>query len=418
MTSEKASNPFKPGNGHMPPHLAGRTVERAEFQRLLAQDVILQNLIITGLRGIGKTVLLESFKPLAQAKKWLWAGTDCSESVSVSEDAIALRILTDVALLTSNIKIGENIQLSIGFRLQTETADIYLNFEFLTEFYRNCPGFVADKLKATLLLVWQCLQGMDIKGVVFAYDEAQTLSDHAEDKQYPLSLLLDVFSYLQKNGVPFMLVLTGLPTLITLLVNTRTYTERLFRVLILDKLTEEESRDAITVPISNMEHPLRFNQGSIDLITKESGGYPYFIQFICREVFDIFEQQVSNNEAPSVPVDAIIQKLDNDFFAGRWAKATDREKELLTLAAQHCGEEFSVRELVTLAQEAEIKPFSGSQISQMLNRLIDAGLIYRNRRASYSFAVPLLERYITRTMQHIDKREPSDGKGGAQDEKV
>jgi hypothetical protein len=61
-------NPFRPGNGHMPPYLAGRNVERQEFERLLDQDIILQNLVITGLRGIGKTVLLESFKPIAQSK--------------------------------------------------------------------------------------------------------------------------------------------------------------------------------------------------------------------------------------------------------------------------------------------------------------------------------------------------------------
>ncbi len=319
--------------------------------------------------------------------------------MSVSEQAIALRILTDLALLTSNIKVGTSIKQYAGFLPQTDTKDVYLNFEFLTGYYDSVPGFVGDKLKATLLMVWQCLQNRGARGVIFAYDEAQTLSDHADEKQYPLTLLLDVFSYLQKNNVPFMLILTGLPTLMTLLVNTRTYSERLFRVLVLDKLTDEESRDAITIPIKRSAHPLEFSEESIELIVKHSGGYPYFIQFICREVFDVFEQQISNNEKPSIPIDAIIQKLDNDFFAGRWAKATDRERELMTLAAQHGNDEFSVQQLVELSQKADIKPFSGSQINQMLNRLIEAGLIYRDRRGSYSFAVPLLERYITRTVR-------------------
>ena len=66
--------------------------------------------------------------------------------------------------------------------------------------------------------------------MVFAYDEAQSLSDHPDDKQYPLGMLLDVFQYLQRNGVPFMLVLTGLPTLQAKLVETKTYTERMFTV--------------------------------------------------------------------------------------------------------------------------------------------------------------------------------------------
>ena len=390
-------NPFKPGNGHMPPYLAGRSSERAEFEKLLDQDIILSNLVITGLRGIGKTVLLESFKPIAQDKKWLWAGTDCSESVSVDENSIALRILTDVALLTSNIKIAEESRAELGFATSSAKTDIYLNFELITSIYRNAPGFAADKLKFTLVTVWRYLKEQDIKGVVFAYDEAQTLSDHAGEKQYPLSMLLDVFSYLQKNAIPFMLVLTGLPTLLSLLVNTRTYSERLFHVLILDKLTPAESRDAILIPIQKTKHPLKFNERSIDLIINQAGGYPYFIQFICREVYDIFEQQLLNNVTPSVPIDAIIQKLDNDFFAGRWARATEREKDLMTFAASMGTPEFSSMQIAEKSTASkDVRRFSSSQVTQMLNRLIEAGLIYKNRRGVYSFAVPLLERYILR----------------------
>src|SRR5579864_7726861 len=87
----KIENPFKPGAGHMPPYLAGREHETGEFRKLLQQDVILNNLVLTGLRGIGKTVLLEIFKPIAIQEGWLWAGTDLSESTSVSEENLALR---------------------------------------------------------------------------------------------------------------------------------------------------------------------------------------------------------------------------------------------------------------------------------------------------------------------------------------
>ncbi|OGC51717.1 hypothetical protein A2982_03540 [candidate division WWE3 bacterium RIFCSPLOWO2_01_FULL_39_13] len=104
--NETLENPFRPGAGHTPPYLAGRNLEIQEFDRLLKQNTILKNLIISGLRGIGKTVLLESLKSVARKRNWLWAGTDCAESVSVSEETMAMRILTDIALITSNIKIG------------------------------------------------------------------------------------------------------------------------------------------------------------------------------------------------------------------------------------------------------------------------------------------------------------------------
>src|SRR5437660_1558019 len=91
-------NPFRPGAGHMPPYLAGRQAEEMEFKRLLQQDPILKNVILTGLRGVGKTVLLETFRPIAIQEKWGWVGTDLSESASITEERIATRILTDLAV--------------------------------------------------------------------------------------------------------------------------------------------------------------------------------------------------------------------------------------------------------------------------------------------------------------------------------
>ena len=74
------SNPFRPGAGHTPPYLAGRQTEREEFLRLLDQSTVLENMVLTGLRGVGKTVLLDSLKPLATSRGWIWVGADLSES--------------------------------------------------------------------------------------------------------------------------------------------------------------------------------------------------------------------------------------------------------------------------------------------------------------------------------------------------
>lgn len=75
-------NPFRPGAGQMPPHLAGRNTERNEFEKLLDQRPNFQNLIITGLKGVGKTVFLGSLKPLAAEKNWLWCYCELNEAVS------------------------------------------------------------------------------------------------------------------------------------------------------------------------------------------------------------------------------------------------------------------------------------------------------------------------------------------------
>lgn len=119
---------------------------------------------------------------------------------------------------------------------------------------------ISDKLKAILEFVWSVLPQTAISGVVFAYDEAQNLSDHAERNEYPLSLLLEVFQSIQRKNIPFLLILTGLPTPRTKLVGARTYSERMFNVVFLKQLDEPASRDAIVTPTSSDDCPLKFSE--------------------------------------------------------------------------------------------------------------------------------------------------------------
>lgn len=258
-------------------YLAGREHEKKEFTKLLSQDVILKNLVLTGLRGLGKTVLLEQFKPMAIQAGWLWAGTDLSESTSISEENLA----------------------------------------------------------------------------------------------------------------------------IPKLVEARTFSERMFHVVFLNPLSEEETVKAIQEPVKKVGCPIHFAPESCKTVWNETRGYPYFIQYVCREVFDIWVQaKNTGKDLPTIPVADITRKLDTDFFAGRWAKATDRQRELLWVAATlpNCDSEFTVQELVEneANKKGLAKSFSGSHANQMLVSLCEAGLVYKNRHGKYSFAVPLLSEFIKR----------------------
>jgi len=198
MTKSTFANPFRPGAGHMPPYLAGRQQEKDEFLRLLSQQTVLENFVLTGLRGVGKTVLLDTFKPLAIEQGWLWVGTDLSESTSIDESRIAVRLMTDLAPLTSSVILTHDLP-AIGFGRTAKRVRRRLDFNTMSEFYNATPGLASDKLKAVLEMVWSCLRQQKVKGVLFAYDEAQNLADHATTNEYPLSLMLDVFQSLQKN---------------------------------------------------------------------------------------------------------------------------------------------------------------------------------------------------------------------------
>ena len=393
------SNPFRPGAGHAPPYLAGRHVEREKFLRLLEQTTILDNLVLTGLRGVGKTVLLDSFKPLAMSRGWLWAGNDLSESTSVSEENMATRLCTDLAPITSSVILATDERRPAGFGAETDTIRRTLGYQTLIDRYNHTPGLALDKLKAVLVYAWNALsQTQPVRGIIFTYDEAQNLADQRAREQYPLSLLLDAFQSLQKAGIPLMLVLTGLPTLFPRLVEARTFSERMFRVVFLQSLNERESEDAIRKPVENAACPVHLSGDSVRTIIETSGGYPYFLQFICREVYDAFIQRIDKGDRASVPVAEIERKLDTDFFSGRWARATDRQRDLLSVISrlESCDDEFTVQGVVEESRRSLDKPFSSSHVNQMLVTLSAQGLVYKNRHGKYSFAVPLLGRFIVR----------------------
>jgi hypothetical protein len=390
-------NPYKPGAGHSPPHLAGRTSEIEEFQHHLGQTEITKNVILTGLRGVGKTVLMDDrYRPEAIKAGWAWVGSDFSESAFLSETNLSIRLLTDLAVFSASLNLATMTE-GFGFA-QPQQETLTVDFDFLTKTFSATPGLTSDKLKAVLELVWHAASSRGTKGIVFAYDEAQVVSDRPEKDQYPLAVLLETFQSLQRKGARYLLLLTGLPTLFPRLVEARTYAERMFTVQEIGRLSRSASKDAIEIPLSG--HTWKFTPEAVEKIIETADGYPYFIQFICRQSFDYME---SNRGARSIPIEPIVQQLDTNFFAGRWETLTDRQRDLLYCIAQcpHADEEFTIAEIVEACKGKacqKIKRFSSNDVSQVLPRLIEKGLVYKNRYGKYSFAVPLFSRFINRTV--------------------
>ena len=376
---------------------------------MLEQRPVSQNLVLTGLRGVGKTVLLNELKPIAQRSNWLWAGNDLSEAASLTGERIAKRIVTDLSsLLGPMLTQTEPTTQGIGFTGQSENKTRALSFDDLWAIYENTPGLVEDKLKAVLEVIASTIGGTQLNGIVFAYDEAQNLSDHKAASEFPLSLLLDVFSYFQRRDLKckFMLVLCGLPTLVPKLNEARTYTERMFHIMRLQRLEDAAARDAIRRPIEISKSKLTFPDRVVEDIVKMSGGYPYFIQFICKEMFDAWIVKAKDGHAPSIPKKEIMSKLDDDFFTGRWLRATDRQQEFMQVIASLSNSEgeFSVSDIVAASKEMLKRGFSPSHATQVLQALTEKGLVYKSRRGSYMLAVPLMSRFILRQSAQESKK--------------
>jgi nucleoside-triphosphatase THEP1 len=399
--SKQSDNPFRAGAGHSPPHLAGRDEQREQFSRLLDQDVITQNIILTGLRGVGKTVLMDDvYKPLALKKHWVWVGSDLSEAAFVDERSLCLRLLTDLSLFTSQLKLVTPSR-AVGYRPRTHREEP-LTFEFLIGLFDSQPGLMADKLKATLEFVWETIQSTGKRGILFAYDESQVVQDRRDKDQYPLALLLEVFQSLQRKGLRYMLLLTGLPTLFPRLVECRTYAERMFVVQEIGPLETAACQEAITKPLK--DNRITFTAASVKLIVSQTQCYPYFVQFMCREAYDYFRSCLDSKPPikPTLPISSLIRKLDADFFSGRWNRATDRQREMLLCIANrgNAEEEFTIGEIVQASKMAvkkwRIRAFKTADVSQMLLKLIESGLVLKTRHGKYSLAVPLFDAFILR----------------------
>jgi hypothetical protein len=384
----------------MPPHLAGRAAEQADFKRLLEQTAITENLIITGLRGVGKTVLLNHMKPMAHQAGWLWAGEDMTEQSSLSEERIATRIITDLSAILGPIFVHTQVDLPLGFTTVPSTKKRPIGYSDLERIFVDTPGLVSDKLKAVFRQVGRMIANTRIRGIVFAYDEAQNMADHAAKDQFPLSLLLDVFQSVQRSpgGLPFILVLTGLPTIFPKLVSARTYSERMFHTIFLDRLSDEDAREAIKVPIGRDDCPFRYDDETVEAIVRVSGGYPYFIQFICRETFDVLLSKHIAKQDTKVAMNFILKKLDDDFFSARWDTVSDAQRNFLKVVAEvpSCEGEFSVSDVIRASEGVLDKPYASSSVTQYLSRLSQKGLVYRGSNGKYRFAVPLLSRFIRR----------------------
>jgi len=402
-------NPYRPGAGHKPPHFAGRNRELSHFKQLLRQNFTTENLLITGLRGMGKTVLVGQLRTLAEREGWVWIGNDLSESASLSEDRMALRILTDVSDGLTRVLTHHNESRDGRYAShRNDDKDVPLPFEALRNMYEQAPGLPSDKLRHVLSRLGSMVNHAKARGIVFAYDEAQCLHDHAERNEYPMSMLIETIASLQKNeGVAqCLLVLSGLPQVFDALTETRTYTERMFHVINLDRLSRSEAYAAFMTPLSDLMPPLFAHPDLIEKVVDLTGGYPYLIQFFGKELVDHLLQNGGVLDVDQFPSDSVIDRLDSGLFAARWNRTTDKQRDVLKLIASRpntSSPDFSAQDIASI-KESDL---TSAQATQVLQALCERGLIYRTRHGRYAFTVPMSETMILRRFRNQAEVEES-----------
>jgi hypothetical protein len=389
MTEASGKNPYRPGVGVRPLYLAGRDAPLRRFDAMLRAAPEQQaNMRVTGLRGVGKTVLIETFAERAQGLDWEPAfmelqpahNTDSAISAAIGtllertrqrlSRLARMRAATGKALHATKLSVSwEEVSLSVSFGSERE-----------------------EDLARELFLTIQLALTKGRNGAVLLLDEAQLIHDERDRHgQHPLSLLIAAIVALQRQELPLGLVLCGLPTLTGNLQKARSYSERLFRGEEIDSLTPGHALEAFTRPL---EQTARSAAPTLaKTVIAEVEGYPYFLQLWGSELWDAADLAGVERLTPKL-LDAtradIYERLDRDFYDPRLATLTPAEQDLLIASA---GCPYPPLRSSDLGIASAKTP---GNINVLLGRLVDAGALYRIRKGEYAYTAPKFRDYLTR----------------------
>lgn len=383
-------NPFMPGNGIEPKYLAGREEVLEFFSRSLVsyRSGLPQNMVIFGLRGTGKTVLLRRFKTVGESKNWLCIEREFNDRYCDDEifaDAIIKDIITTATEASVQKRIIEAGKKITDFLKPEEISAFGISYK---PFYKEKRVLLEDYLKEMLVSNWPVLRKSGKTGVVFLYDEFHIIHDKADRKAYPLASILGAMAYAQRNGCKYYLVLTGLPLIKMNLKEAKTYTERMFSFKEVDNLSTSQAKEAIVGTLKGSGYS--FDAELIKQIIQETKGYPFFIQFYGYFLIERLSKSKFTVEDLKRLRTPLIKELDLRFFEDRFNLASDKEKKVLEAMARLGEMDIPAIEIRTKAK------ISHPNLMELLKRLQEKGLVYRASRGKYGFAIPLFKDYILR----------------------
>ncbi|HET9259162.1 MAG TPA: ATP-binding protein [Acidimicrobiia bacterium] len=370
------ANPYAPGAGTPPPELVGRdqVIEDAEVaMRRVVSARTSQHQLITGLRGVGKTVLLGKLTALAEH-----IGYRVVRVEAVGGDDTLRTILRQARRIVEDLDRGgagralrsiESVSLTVaGTGLSVDRFDTTPDREALADVIVEM-GRVAGERQA---------------GVMIAIDEAQMVDSH------DLRRILAGVHRCNQDGLPLFIALAGLPNLVGVVASASTYAERMFRVTDLGPLTPEQVSQAITVPAEELG--VIWSPDATEAIVDHSDGYPFFVQTWAYHTWNAaHDDPISADDVSRASANA-SSALDSSFFAARTARIPASEVSYVqALASLGPGPHRS-------GDVAEAAGKTTSQVAAFRDRLIREGLIYAPRYGWVEFAIPHFDVFVRRAL--------------------
>jgi hypothetical protein len=347
---------------------------------------------MTGLRGVGKTVLLKRFEEIAETELG-WATQRVQLEPRHNREPELVGLLASLADQKSN-------QLSRARQLRSATHDVVeaarsLVTVTIDDFTFSLAG-QDDKSQHQLLSKLLDVTSVAVRsgkaGFLLLLDEAQVLVDDKDrGGEHPLSLLIAAVNILQEREVPIGLVLCGLPTLKSNLLKARTYSERMFRGEEVGSLSRDEARDAFTKPLEDTN--IAADLDLVEKVLEDVQGYPYFIQLWGAELWD--EAEAAGLGSLSIPLlDAIqtdiFRRLDEDFYDTRVESLTPAEQDLLLLTADCDYPPLKTADIHKVSKRSE------GNANVLMGRLAEQGVVFRVQKGQYQYTAPKFHEYLRR----------------------
>lgn len=379
-------NPYRPGAGLMPIYLAGRDEDIRNVEQMfdaLTMNIPTQSIIFSGLRGVGKTVLINRLQKSAEDKDIFCKHIEVEErsdfisQIATCSQAFLRKVSTKEKFKNLIQKPLDAIKaLVVSFDPNDNTFSLSLQER---ELYKS------TNLTQSLTEVFTTIGETAYKSetpICFFIDEIQYM------KSKELGSLIAALHRTNQLGYPVMVIGAGLPKIYKMLSDEKSYSERLFLYKEIGSLTDEQAKNAIEIPAGKFG--VTYSDKAIEKIVSLTKGYPFFIQQMCQIVFKNTNEKEIKSSHVEENIDEFFETLDVGFFRVRYERCADSDKKFV-FAMVKCGELPC-----TISNIAKNLHKNVNQISTTRAQLISKGIIFPIRYKELDFTVPEFSGYIQR----------------------
>jgi len=382
-------NPYAPGAGNPPPELAGRrdVLEGARIAILRTeQGRPTQSMILVGLRGVGKTVLLNRIEQMAEENNFATVFVEAHEGKSLPELLVpglraALYKLSMIESAKEAARRGLRVMKSFlsGLRVSIDGIDVGIDPEAGVA----DTGDIEADLPEFMLAVGIAAKAAG-RPLAILLDELQYLNE----KEF--GALIMAVHRINQRQLPVLVVGAGLPQILGLAGSSKSYAERLFRYPHVGALDEEDAIIAVVKPAR--DEGVAFTDEAVKKILEVTQRYPYFLQQWAYEAWNAAPSETIDLQTVEIATKAAIEELDNSFFKVRFDRCTPSEKRYMrALAELGAGKQRS-------GDIAEVLGVKSTSVAPTRNSLIKKGMIYSPSHGDTSFTVPLFDEFMKRAM--------------------